>query len=51
MAEVPKGQEQTLLKQLPQDVLDWIQRAWSGQYEVPENFNWLGIAEAAGTLP
>ena len=50
MVEVQKGQEQTLLKQLPQDVLDWIQRAWSGQYEVPETFNWLGVAEVAGTM-
>ncbi len=49
MAEIQKGQEQTLLKQSPQDVLAWIQRAWSGQIEVPENFNWLGIAESAGT--
>jgi hypothetical protein len=42
-------QENMLLHQSPSEVLNWMQSAWSNPQEIPEGFNWLGVAEGAGT--
>ncbi|HLP91157.1 MAG TPA: hypothetical protein VK184_21580 [Nostocaceae cyanobacterium] len=36
-----------LLLQNPSDVKVWLKRVWLDQEKVPEEFNWLGLAEAA----
>jgi len=36
-----------LVRQDASDVKNWLKRIWSKQEEVPEDFNWLGLAEAA----
>ena len=42
-------QEQNLLQQPPGEILKWLERAWSDQQILPAGFNWLGLAETAGT--
>jgi len=50
MIEAPKGQrESLLLDQPPGEVLQWLQSVWSDPRMMPERFNWLGVAEVAGT--
>jgi hypothetical protein len=50
MIEAQKGQrENILLHQSPGEVLNWMQSVWSNLREIPEGFNWLGVAEVAGT--
>src|SRR5579875_1936127 len=34
-----------LLIQQPEEVYKWLQKAISGLLQVPEDFNWLGLAE------
>lgn len=41
--------EQTLLKQSPDEILRWLEWVWSNQQALPTGFNWLGVAETAGT--
>lgn len=38
---------QELLQQSPVQVLDWLHEVQKGHKQVPLNFNWLGLAEAA----
>lgn len=38
---------QELLQQSPVQVLNWLHEVEKGQHQVPLNFNWLGLAEAA----
>ena len=38
---------QELLQQSPVQVLNWLHGVEKGQHQVPLNFNWLGLAEAA----
>jgi hypothetical protein len=50
MIEAQKGQQESLLlHQSPNEVLNWIQSAWSDPRVIPEGFNWLGVAEVAST--
>ena len=38
---------QELLQQSPAQLLDWLHKVEKGHQQVPLNFNWLGLAEAA----
>lgn len=38
---------QELLQQSPVEVLNWLHEVEKGHQQVPLNFNWLGLAEAA----
>ncbi|KAF3885147.1 MULTISPECIES: hypothetical protein [Nostocales] len=38
-----------LLQKDASDVLAWLKDIWSGQLKAPKDFNWLGLAQAAGT--
>jgi hypothetical protein len=50
MIEAQKGQQENLLlHQSPSEVLNWLRSAWSDPRIMPEGFNWLGLAEGAGT--
>src|SRR5262245_55071631 len=50
MIEAQKGQQESLLlRQSASEVLHWLQSAWSDPQMIPERFNWLGVAEGAGT--
>ena len=42
-------QEQAVLQQSPGEILEWLNRVWSAQHAVTADFNWLGLAETAGT--
>ena len=49
MIEAQRGQQENeLLHQSPGEVLNWMRSAWSNPQQVPEGFNWLGVAEGAG---
>lgn|SRR5262249_37662328 len=37
-----------LLKLSPDEIQIWLSAAWNGTLNVPEDFNWLGLAEVAG---
>jgi hypothetical protein len=39
-----------LLQQDVSQVQDWLKNVWSGKQKAPENFNWLGLAEAATSV-
>ena len=41
--------QKSLLQQSPTYIEEWLKYVWAGEQVIPEPFNWLGLAEAAGT--